>query len=273
MNRRRSGLILIAFGVISAIIVGFTVFRLTREATATKVPTVGVVVALQDVPERTVLTPALIAIRQALPDSLPPGVLTNPDQLVNRMTTSRLFAGEMVLASRLVDSNGRSGVAFALDKGKVLVTLPASDIAGIGAVRPGDHVDLLATITPPDRKNQLSGTGQGANAAPVSIADEEVPLRYQTTQTTMQNLILVNLGQMAQTTGEKDANANTAKSAQSNLATFAVDHEDALRLKLLKDSQYVKLELVLRAAGDDEIVNIPAVDLRSILDRYKFKTD
>ena len=266
MNKRRSGMVLIAFGLVTAILVGATVFQVTRQAAAQKVETVGVVVALQDIPERTALTPALVGVRQVLPDGLPPGVLTRPEQVNGRMTTTRLFAGEMVLASRLADSSGRSGIAYTLEKGRVLITLPASDVVATGAVRIGDHVDLLVTILPDDRVSQSSPQSLGQSGQ-ATADDETLPA---TTQTTMQNLIVVGIGPFSGTPGDTRGNGN-ANSATSSLMTFAVSHEDALVLKALKDSKRARLELVLRAAGDEEIVETEPVTLQTLLERYRIR--
>ena len=258
MNKRRSGLFLIAFGLVAALAVGAAVFQVTRQATAQKVETVDVVVVLQDVPERTVLTPALVGVRPALPDALPPGALTRPEQVAGQMANTRLYAGEMILASKLVDSNGQSSVAFTLQKSKVLITLPASDIASVGALHPGDHVDLLATV--------LAENENDSQAKPTPGGPQPLPV---TTQTTMQNLVVVAVGPL--TAPAKEGGPAGGGQGASNLLTFAISHDDALRLKALKDSKRVRLELVLRAAGDEEIVETAPVTLDGLLDGYRFR--
>ncbi len=275
MNKRRSGVLLIAFGVVAALAVAFAVFRLTREATAQKVETVDVVVALQDIPERTVLTPALVAVRPAIPDALPPGVLTKPEQVTGRMVTTRLFAGEMILSGKLADTDGRSGVAYTLPPGKVLVTLPASDIIGTAAVRPGDHVDLLVTIFPadlpvlpvPQGGAQAGGSQSGAVAARPGLDLGEPMI----TQTTMQNLVVVGIGPFAIASKDTQAAGANAGTASGSLLTFALGHDDALRLKALKDARGVRMELVLRAAGDEEVVETEPVTLETLLQHYRIK--
>ena len=67
MNKRRGGLVLILFGLILAGVVGYLVLRVTEQAASEKVQTIDVVVALQDIPERTVLTSSLVAIRRSSP--------------------------------------------------------------------------------------------------------------------------------------------------------------------------------------------------------------
>jgi len=280
MNKKRSGMLLIAFGVIAALAVAFTVFRVTRQATAERVETIDVLVALQDIPERTVLTPALVGVRPAIPDALPSGVLTKPDQVTGRMTTTRLYSGEMILPGRLADTSGRSGVSFNLTKGKVLITLPASDIVGTAAVRPGDHVDLLVTIIPselPANPAQAGtapqgGTSQGSAAAAGRAApDLTVPM---VTQTTMQNLVVVGIGPFGVVSKDTQASssAGAAGTASASLLTFALSHDDALRLKALKDSRGVRMELVLRAAGDEEVVQTEPVTLQTLFQFYRIKT-
>jgi Flp pilus assembly protein CpaB len=275
MNKRRGGLVLILFGLVLAGVVGYLVLRVTEQATSEKVQTIDVVVALQDIPERTILTSSLVAIRPVLPDGLPPTVLTRPEQVNGQMTTTRIFAGEMILNSRLADTKGNSGIAYALEKGKVLVTLPGSDIVGLNAVRPGDHVDLLMTVLPAKESGAQSGnqasTPAGQPAAqnqPTPTADPDAIKLPFTTQVAMQNLVVVGLGPIISSAPGQPAGNQSAPTGGS-LITFAVPHQDAVQLTLMKDHERLKLELVLRAAGDETIVETEPYNLQKVLERYQ----
>ena len=252
MKKRRGGIILIVLGVILAGIVGYSVWNLARRAEPQKVETANVIVALKDIPEQTPLTPELLGIQQTLAAAVPAGALTRREDAVGKMSTIRLYAGEIVLAAMLADTGGKSGVAFTLPRGQVLITVPASDIIATGAVHPGDRVDLLITYTPKPSGNQPSSTSTEA-------------VLPATTQTTMQNLQVLGIGAYPTSSGATNAKVDPAA---ANLITFAVSHQDALVLKALKDSKDVQMEMVLRPAGDEEIVTTEPVTLQSIVQRY-----
>jgi Flp pilus assembly protein CpaB len=218
-------------------------------------------------------------VKRVLPTSLPPGALVRPDQAVGKMTTDPILAGEFVLPGKLVGpDSGRPAIAYTVPKGKVVITVPASDILTTGAVQPGDVVDLLVTISPPE-KEQSSSPNPAAppeKSAPTPTPAPRGEVEVGTTQTTMQNLKVLGVGSVAPTTAEtKDAKAPAASTGRAGMAasiiTFAVDHQDALVLKALKDSDRVKMELVLRAAGDEQVAKTDPITLNTIVDRYSFR--
>lgn len=254
MRRKRGGFLLIVLGIVLAGLVGTMVFRESqRAATAARLETIEVVVAAHDIPERTVIGPGALTVRRMLPESLPPGAAVTQNGIVGRMALTRIHTGDFIVPGKLVETEGKSGLTYALDKGTVVMTLPASDLLSTGAVKVGDSIDILVTIFPKAR--------EGANVAAANPAD----LPGSTTQTTMQNLKVLGIGSVA--TGGKSEGVT-----QANLLTFAVDHQEAVWLKALKDSEGVKIELVLRAAGDDQIATTEPVTLKNIIERYQFQT-
>jgi Flp pilus assembly protein CpaB len=210
-----------------------------------------------------------------LPGSLPANAIARPDEAIGKMTTGPILAGEFILPGKLVESDGRAGLTFQVPKGKVVITLPASDIMTTGAVRTGDHVDLLVTIKPPERDSArpsiLVTPGPAAPTPTPTGSDVELG----TTQMTMQNLKVLAIGSVAAApvgeSGKEGAKQAERAPTPQSLITFAVDRQDALTLKALKDSERVKLELALRGAGDEDVAKTDAVTLNTIVDRYRFR--
>ena len=111
---------------------------------------VDVVVAAAAVPVRTVLTDDMVRVQRMAVSTAPEGALQQTSQAIGKVTTVELYPGEPLLIQRLVDpnvtpANGRNAVL--LDGDKVLMAFPADDLMSkVGVLRPGDHVDLLATL-------------------------------------------------------------------------------------------------------------------------------
>ncbi|MBI2953934.1 MAG: Flp pilus assembly protein CpaB [Chloroflexi bacterium] len=251
---KRRGMIFVALGALLAVAVGVLVFIITQSAASSKVVTGDVVVALQDIPDRTVIQPAAVAVKRMPVSAIPNGAFTLTDDVVGKMTPIKIFAGEIILASKLIDSKGQTALSFTMEKGKVLLTFPASNIVGLGLIKPGDAVDVLVTYRPSKNKN----------APQSSTAETQTP---DTTQATMQNLRVVSIG------GQTVAPSNPSPQQQQqqnqpSFVTFAIDPQDALTLKSLKDSEDLAIELALRAAGDDSIFRTEPVTLRGVLERY-----
>jgi Flp pilus assembly protein CpaB len=284
MSRKRGGFALLLLGTVVAVGVAWMVFNQAQTAAKTaRMETVEVLVAAQDIPERAIVGGPHLAVKRVLPTSLPPNALAKPEQAVGKMTTAPILAGEFVLPGKLVGSdNARPAIAYTVPKGKVVITMPASDILTTGAVQAGDTVDLLVTIEPPEKDDQremasetsTTGAAPKPTAVPTPAIKAEVELG--TTQTTMQNLKILGVGSVApQGPDGKDTKAAPTSNSRNPLAgsviTFAVDHQDALVLKALKDSERVKMELVLRAAGDEVVAKTDPVTLSTIVDRYSFR--
>ncbi|TAK20200.1 MAG: Flp pilus assembly protein CpaB [Chloroflexota bacterium] len=267
MARKRGGILLMLFGTVVAIGVAWFVYQQSRQAAATaRMESVEVLVAAADIPERTILGAGQLTVKRMLPGSLPSIVLARPDQAVGRMTAAPLLAGDFVLPGKLVGGDGRASLSYHVPPGQVVITLPASDILSTGAVQVGDSIDLLVTVRPPDRAAAAGTTGvKGA-------ADVEIEIG--TTQTTMQNLKILAIGNTAPPSSDA-AKANGAspppRPGSSAILTFAVERQDALILKALKDNERVKIEMVLRAAGDAAAVATDPVTLNTIVERYSFR--
>jgi Flp pilus assembly protein CpaB len=287
MSRKRGGLILLVLGVVIAVGVASFVFQQAQKAAETaRLESVEVLVAAQDIPERTMVAAPFLTTKRMLPTSLPPSALARPTDAVGKMTTGPILAGEFILPGKLAEADGRAGLTYAIPKGKVVITMPASDILTTGAVRAGDHVDLLVTIKPPEDNKQApqlgppapSGTPAPAPAQAQASPTPAVDVEIGTTQTTMQNLKVLAIGAVLPAKATEDEKTKGATAAQApvttpqTLITFAVERQDALTLKALKDDpERIKLELVLRGAGDDEVAKTDPVTLVTIVDRYQFR--
>jgi Flp pilus assembly protein CpaB len=177
----------------------------------------------------------MLAIKTYPKALAPAGAITNQADAVGQTTLSGIPAGAAVVRSQLVAANGRSGASVTLDKGKVLVAFPTVDpLTVAGLVRPGDRIDLLATVT--------SGTGESSRK----------------TQTTLQNLEVIDV----LTTG--------TGGAKTSSLTFNVDHQVALVLKYLRDSQ-AAVDVAVRSRAETELATTTSVDLAYLLQTYGVK--
>jgi Flp pilus assembly protein CpaB len=200
MSRKRGGLILLVLGVVIAVGVASFVFQQAQRAAERDIQqSVEVLVASQDIPERTLVTAPFLTTKRMLPTSLPPAAMVRPEEAVGKMTTGPILAGDFIMPAKLAEADGRAGLSFTLPKGKVVITLPASDILSTGAVRAGDHVDLLVTIKPSEQKaDPLAPPADGDKAKPAAqpqpTATPVSDLPAVTTQMTMQNLRVLAIG-------------------------------------------------------------------------------
>jgi pilus assembly protein CpaB len=238
---RSRSLILLAVGLVLAGATGFALYRVSIEAqnapaAALTLLELPAVVAKVDIPARTVITPDMVTTKKVPTDLLPSTVVANEGEAIGQTTLAPVPKGSFVFKPLLLSSGGKTGSSLLVEPGKVLVAFPTTDpLTTAGLVLPGDRIDLLATIT----------AGQGETA--------------KKTQTMVQNLEVI------------DVLKPTPEHPQQPLAlTFQVDHQVALFLKYLRDTQ-AAVEVVVRAHDETELVLTQAVTIQVLQDTFGVK--
>ena len=116
MGRLR-GFFWLTTGLLVALLAGFVTFVTLRQAQSTAAAgqapvasdvTVPVVVAVSDVPVRSLLTEVELTVKEMPVEAAPPGYASEVSQVAGQVTLVDLYAGEMVLPQRLMDPDIRA---------------------------------------------------------------------------------------------------------------------------------------------------------------------
>lgn len=255
-------------GVVAAVVAGLAVYGLTlstgqraAQLEAAAVPTpqsemVDVIVAAKDIEANTVVTNSMVVTAPYPVDLVPSDAIRNISEVVDKNTTTKVFASQMLLSRQFIDAAKRVGASVVIPEGKVLVAFPSTDMLNsTGAVAPGDRVDILLTIP-------LSGTARldaGANTESQVLGGA----RAIVSQATLQNVQVYSTG----TWTPPGTAENVAQSVK--VITFIVDHQEALILKFVKDSGGT-IDLVVRSIRDDKPIETDPVNLDYLVDLYRF---
>lgn len=231
--------IFLGLGLLLAGLTGLSLYGVSQDFGARQAAAASdiaqVVVARADIATRAVLTADMLMLQSYPKNLVPPGSVTNQADAVGQTTLSAIPSGAAIVRAQLVAANGRSGASVTLEKGKVLVAFPTTDPLTIaGLVRPGDRIDVLATVT--------SGTGELSRK----------------TQTTVQNLEVIDV----LTSGREGQKAASL--------TFVVDHQVALVLKYLRDTQ-ATVDIAVRSRAESELTATTSVDLGYLMQTYGVK--
>ncbi len=256
--RQRAGWFWLVAGILVALFAGMMTFRTLAQATGNQaleeVPVSPVVVAARDVPANVVLTADDLEVREVPDQFLPASALRDINDALDKISTVQMSTGEVVQSQRLVapDKTVTSNLAFTIPPGKVVMAIPPLDLMSkIGVLKPGDKVDLLVSLD----------VGSGAG-------DQEMATISSLQNMTITAIVMpqIDIPQGATMPGG-DKN-NEGGSAQALL--FALDPQDALILKYLKDSGGV-FDIVLRANNSEEFARTEPVDLAYLADKYHFQ--
>jgi Flp pilus assembly protein CpaB len=114
--------------------------------------TVSVYVAKSDIPVGTtgtdIIKRHLLVSSQVIQRTVVPGAISNPDQVTNLVTTAPIYASEQVTLRRFANHTELG------PRAQLHGTLRAVQIEGddaqllAGTLKPGDHVDLVASFAP-----------------------------------------------------------------------------------------------------------------------------
>ncbi len=250
MNSKRRGWIWISTGIVLAMIATVMTIKALSMATAiqagqAKSQQLAVVVAKVDIPHNVVIAPDMVTIKEVPLNLLPKGAIVNVNDVYGKILTQDAIASEIIVRDRLIAPTKQiNAIGINIPRKHVIIALPASDLlSSVGALSPGDHVDILFTL---NTGNTINGNSQ-------------------VTIDAMQNLVIRAI--IAPSTLNKaKTNIKTATTIGRALL-FAVSPQDALTIKYLKDSGAI-MEFALRSPDDNAESMTDGVDLPYIFDVY-----
>jgi pilus assembly protein CpaB len=247
-------IVLLIVGVGLGVLTAVSVYLTTTQAAAQRAAQASapVVVPVHAIAARAVLQPGDVRVQQELRGDVPAQAASRLDQVLGQVALVNLYAGAPILEPQVASAKTASSLGSTLPKGLEAMALPTPDlVSGVGAIAPGDRIDIILTVPP-----------QGAN----SQAKE--------TQFALQAIEVIGVGQVM-TTQQPTANGNQIGAPQASTQgslTVLVTPQQALILTYAKDSatEGVSINLVLRRPDDTSANQTDAVTLnylRQTLDR------
>ncbi len=210
------GLLILALvlGLIAAVLIGVYLSSLDGSdggGGTTSSATVPAVVAVQDIPAATTITQDMVAVKAIPADLALAGVFSQSSAAVGQTTQVALAAGEQIIPGKVssagtaVDQYGPTPpLSVIIPEGKRGFAIKVSSVGAAGGlVRPGDHVDLLLSLT---ASTDDQGVEQPASSCYV-----------------LQNIQVLAVGTtLTQTTSDTDANGIAAVDANEGAGTMTL---------------------------------------------------
>jgi pilus assembly protein CpaB len=120
------------------------------------VKTVAVIVAASDMDLGAEVRKEDIRAIQWPADAVPMGAFTNPDDLVGRGLIQPVAQNEVFLPGKLASKEAGAGLPPLLPEGYRALSVRVTDVVGVaGYVLPGTRVDVLATVNPTSRPEDV----------------------------------------------------------------------------------------------------------------------
>ncbi len=219
---RRNAILAMTFSAIA----GFSSFAyLSGAARPRSKPVREVVVASRDIRPGEIIGEDSIRIREVDAEAVGRYAVADKSEVLNKAASSPIYQGEPILSSRVSSADEGSEASLMIGKGNVAVGLPADAISAVGdGVRPGDRVDIFATVDP-----ALGGK------------DETVLL--------MSDVEVIGIGGTYPFGGSEGSDAGSGRSSGGGAVIIEVAREQAGRI--IYYSERAKLRLALLPRRDN----------------------
>ncbi|HEY8169249.1 MAG TPA: SAF domain-containing protein [Candidatus Limnocylindrales bacterium] len=250
-SKRRK--VLIVLGVVLALVAGGAAFYLVNQAQSAgnaAVVTRQVVVAARDLPLRTVISAADVAVRSVPDDPSVTTAYTTPDEVIGRITGAPVLFQQALTPNLLASTAVGSGFSIlgpeetispdAPQWRAVAVYVP-DERAVAGQIEVGQRVDVLVTtqvnvVPAPEGASTQAGGGQGASGTGAATPPDAPIYADKATKVTYQFIPIL------------------AKTDQ--LYIIKVDLNQAEEINHLAASGNATFSMVLRPEGDDRTVDL-----------------
>src|SRR5438034_9913121 len=202
------------------------------------IPTKPVVVAAADLEIGVELRRDDIRVIQWPANAMPTTVISDPNEAIGRGLVLPVIQNEPILPNKLASKEAGAGLPPAIPPGLRAVSVRVNEVIGVaGYVLPGTRVDVVATVSPTDRKTD-----------------------------TTSKVILTNVQVLAAGTKIERDNRD-GKPIQVNVVTMLVNPEESERLTLAAGEG--KIQLALRNPLDKGVTETPGVKPAALFGNQK----
>jgi len=233
MNKTRVILVVVV-AILLALLASVGIYRYLSEkgraVEEARLKTVGIVVAVVDIPVGATINANQVALTAWPKDLYPKDSFSDLKSVVGRAVRRDFLRGEPIVASKLVPSDKGSGLlSLIVNEGKRAFTIRVNEVVGVGGfIVPDTRVDVILTTSPPGGNERVS-------------------------KIILENMLVLAVGQIVEQKENKPITVNTV--------TLSVTPEEAEKLALASNDGTI--QLVLRNFMDfDNVVTLGATKAR-----------
>jgi pilus assembly protein CpaB len=272
----RGRLVLVLGLVLGAVAAGLVAVVLvnsddTPAAIAPSVPVTRLAVAaVEDIPPRTRITPAMVEVKTYNLTDVDPEAFTAISQLTNRVTAVEIKAGEVVVPAAVSSTTGE-GLNFTVSDGMRAVSIGVSEvvIAG-GNISPDDRVDVIGFFKVA-REGDAASIMEAFTGEPF-LQSIVVPEEATLTFTILQNVRVLAVAQDLSPEAERPSGETSelgaiaereteANRANPKAATVTLEVSPQQAQSMATADLLGTLRLSLRPFGDDELAEVSPIVL------------
>jgi Flp pilus assembly protein CpaB len=234
----------------------------SRSSGAAVVVRQAVVVARTPIGADTFIRADMVKVEER--DEIPNGAVTDVGYVVGRRALRDIAEGEVLSTEDVEPPESTEPDDWELGNEYLAVALPADDILSQwGAVRVGDHVDVLLTLdvileTPMYPQEEAQALPEGETLQ-ILTRDQSMD---KVSALVLQNLEVLRIIQQAQTAEEQESGA-----PRQQAMILKITPQDAVLLKYFRNSS-ANIDLALRTSENASLFDVEAVNINYLVLRY-----
>jgi pilus assembly protein CpaB len=208
---------------------------------------VMVVVAKDNVPPGSRLTREMLSLSPVAGDARPEGTFDQVAAVADRVVTTQIVKGQMVLDTFLAAPGSVAGVQNLVPEGMRLITVEVNEFSSLaGMLAPGSRVDILAALSDPETKEMMA-------------------------RTIVENVKVQAVGQRLGTGPQASPNGQPAEEQQAGFrsVTLVVSPQEAEAIHVSTTAG--RPWMVLRGPGDNSTNRSPGVRLAELRGNAKME--
>jgi pilus assembly protein CpaB len=240
MNRNRI-MVVVGIALLLAVLAGVGAYKFlsgqSRVAEQARLQTVGIVVAVVDIPLGSTINPNQVAVSPWPKESYPKDAIADPKVVAGRVALRDFFRGEPVVESKLVPLGKSTGLlSLKVPAGMRAFSIKVNEAVGVGGfIVPDSRVDVVVTT------------------APTPSSQEKVA------KIVLQDIRVIAAGQVIEQKENKPVTVNTV--------TLALLPEEAEKLALAGNDGII--QLVMRNFTDNVLVLTGGSNKARLLSSYR----
>jgi len=240
MNRNRI-MMVVGIALLLAVLASVGAYKFlsgqSRVAEQARLQTVGIVVAMVDIPLGSTINPNQVAISPWPKESYPKDAIADPKVVVGRIALRDFTRGEPVVESKLVPLNKSTGLlSLKIPSGMRGYSVKVNEVVGVGGfIVPDSRVDVVLTTSPSYQSQE--------KISKIVLEDVQV----------------LAAGQVIEQKENKPVTVNTV--------TLALSPEDSEKLALASNDGII--QLVMRNFTDNVVVMTGGANKGRLLSSYR----
>jgi pilus assembly protein CpaB len=233
-----------------------------KKSSAPKQRSYAVLVALKDIPEGTTVTSEYVGTKELPEQYIQEGAMPASVNILGKVASAPVYAGQQIVAKSVAEKPKPKLITDITPPGKRAVPLVIDNMSSLNdLLHPGDYVDVLSVITPPEGSSLYALSQDNAGT---SMTGGDKSASKMVTLPLFQNVLVLSVGSDMGGGPAASVTAAKGKNSFSNSVTLALTPQEAAMASFVAEQG--KIRIMMRSNSDLDQATIKPVNWDTLFD-------